>query len=95
MSGARVYAGAWVALLLLLAASFLLAHAPLGAWATPVALLIAVVKAAVIGAVFMHLRGARASLVGAALTAVALVVTLVGFMVADVIQRAPPQLLTP
>jgi cytochrome c oxidase subunit 4 len=49
------YVSAWLALLLLTAASFGADHLALGAWATPVALAIAVLKAGVVLLVFMHL----------------------------------------
>jgi cytochrome c oxidase subunit 4 len=49
------YVSAWLALLLLTAASFGADHLALGAWETPVALAIAVLKAGVVLLVFMHL----------------------------------------
>lgn len=46
---------AWVALVLLTLVSFGAHHLPLGAFATPVALSIALVKASIVALVFMHL----------------------------------------
>jgi cytochrome c oxidase subunit 4 len=47
---------AWIALLVLLALTVILAYLPLGAFNAVVALSIGVIKAAVVAAVFMELR---------------------------------------
>jgi cytochrome c oxidase subunit IV len=46
----------WAALLTLLALTVALAHQPLGAFNTPLALGIATTKALIVGAIFMELR---------------------------------------
>jgi len=51
----RAYIINWVALIGLTALTFGLAHVDLGAWNTPVAIAIAVAKAALIALIFMHL----------------------------------------
>lgn len=53
--GAARYVFAWLALVLLTLASFGAHQLPLGAFATPVALAIALVKATIVALVFMHL----------------------------------------
>ncbi len=53
--GAARYVFAWLALVLLTLASFGAHQLPLGGFATPVALAIALVKATIVALVFMHL----------------------------------------
>lgn len=53
--GARPYVLAWAALVLLTLSSFGAHLLPLGAFATPVALAIALAKATIVVLVFMHL----------------------------------------
>lgn len=55
-SSGRPYVIAWLALMVFTLLSFGAHYLPLGAFATPVALLIALVKALVVLIVFMHLR---------------------------------------
>lgn len=50
--------GIWVALLVLLFSSLGFAYVPLGAWNLPVGLLIAAIKAGLVGYFFMSLRKA-------------------------------------
>jgi len=50
----------WLGLLVLLALTVGIAYRPLGALNTPIALLIAGIKAAIVAAFFMELRRARA-----------------------------------
>lgn len=52
----RAYVMAWLALLVLTLLSFGAHYLELGAFATAVSLLIAAVKAGVVGLVFMHLK---------------------------------------
>jgi cytochrome c oxidase subunit 4 len=60
--------GAWLALLLLLALTVTLAYVPLGNFNSGIALTVAVIKAVIVGAVFMELRhrGARTYIFAAA-----------------------------
>jgi cytochrome c oxidase subunit 4 len=84
------------ALLLLLAGgSFWLSFLHLGQAALPVALGIAALKAALVVLVFMELAKERASLQLAALSAIVMLLLLVGLTVADVLTRETPPLLPP
>ena len=76
-----------VALIVFWAVSLTLSYAGLGAASLPVALLIAVVKAAIVALVFMELKTARASVVLAFLAGVAMLMLLLTFTVADVLTR--------
>jgi cytochrome c oxidase subunit 4 len=78
------------ALLALWAASFGLSYVALGSWALPVALAIAVVKAVLVVLVFMELLHASLSIKLTILAALALLLTLIGLMVADIATRALP-----
>jgi cytochrome c oxidase subunit 4 len=83
------------AVLLLWAASFALSYVPLGAAALPVAIAVAVVKAALVALFFMELVTARLSIKMTVLSACVLTLTLVGLMVADVVTRDKPVLAVP
>jgi cytochrome c oxidase subunit 4 len=65
----------WVALMALLALTVALTFAPLGPWRLAISLAIAAAKAALVGSVFMELRGASSNvrLVAAATTVMLLV----------------------
>jgi cytochrome c oxidase subunit 4 len=80
------------ALLALWAASFALSYVSLGGWALPVAIAIAVVKAVLVALVFMELLHESLSIKLTILAALALLLTLIGLMVADIATRAPPPL---
>src|SRR4051812_38214075 len=99
MSTARVSDRAtlatWGALVLLAAASFVLSMLHLGAWATPVALIIAVAKAALVAVVFMELAVQRASNRLALIAAIAFVVLLATLAAVDVATRAAEPLSPP
>ncbi len=82
-----------IALLALWAASFGLSYVHLGGAALPVALGIAVVKAALVAVFFMELLRESLSMKLAIITAGALLALLIGFMVADITTRATPPLL--
>jgi cytochrome c oxidase subunit 4 len=61
-AGAGRYIACWLALAVLTAATFSLSSVDLGAWALPVALIIAVTKSTIVALFFMHLwdqRGAN------------------------------------
>ncbi|MDB4935546.1 MAG: hypothetical protein JWP87_2518 [Labilithrix sp.] len=75
------------ALLALWVSSFALSYASLGTWALPVALAIAVVKAVLVALVFMELAHATLSMKLTVLAALALLLTLMALMVADVATR--------
>ncbi len=53
------YWGTYVALIILLVATFVLAEIDLGIWHTPVALLIALIKACLVMWFFMHVRSSQ------------------------------------
>jgi cytochrome c oxidase subunit 4 len=82
-------------LLLLAGTSFWLSFLRLGAAALPVALGIAALKAAIVVVLFMELAKERASLQLAALSAIVMLLLLVGLTVADVLTREVPPLLPP
>jgi len=52
----RTYTIVFAALLVLVAATVIIGHLPLGQWAPPVAMSIALAKAALIALYFMHVR---------------------------------------
>lgn len=80
------------ALLTLWVASFALSYVSLGAWALPVALAIAAAKALFVVLVFMELLRESLSIKMTILAAVALLLTLIALMVADIATRSPPPL---
>lgn len=86
--GARAFVLTWVALLVLAAASFALSFVHLGQLALPVALLIALAKAALVVMVFMELIAQPFTNRVVLVTAVAFVVLLAGLVAADVATRA-------
>lgn len=73
--------------LALWAASFAVSYLPLGAAAMPVALVIAALKAVLVALFFMELVHERLSIKLTILTAAALTLTLIAFMVADIVTR--------
>jgi cytochrome c oxidase subunit 4 len=83
------------ALLVLAVGSFVLSYAHLGSLSMPVALLIAGLKAILVGLFFMELVKERLSIWAAVVVAVLLLGTLVLFTVADVDTRATAPLLAP
>lgn len=84
-----------VGLIALWALSFGLSFADLGHAGLPVALAIAVVKATLVGAIFMELASASASIRFSVLAAGALAALLIGLVVADIEMRDPPPLVPP
>jgi cytochrome c oxidase subunit 4 len=83
----------WGGLIALTATSFGLSYAHLGALGIPVALGIALIKASLVVLVFMELLVEPFTVRVTLVTAFALVVLLVFFVVADVVTRAPALLL--
>jgi len=83
------------AVLVLWIVSFALSYAPLGATALPVALVIAAAKAALVALFFMELARSTLSLKLTILSAITLLVILIGFMVGDVATRGRPPLIVP
>lgn len=77
-----------LALLALWGVSFGLSYLDFGAASLGIALAIAAVKAALVGAIFMELARARTSIRLAVITAGALAVVLVGLVLGDVALRA-------
>lgn len=93
MSRSTLFTGA--VLIALWALSFGLSFVDLGAAGLPIALAIAVLKAALVGAIFMELAKAPASIRYSVLAAGALAAILIGFVVADTEMRDPPPLVAP
>ena len=83
------YAICWLALALLTGLTFALSTLHLGAWALPVALLIAVTKASIVALFFMHLWDHAGASRLVLVTAVLFVVVLSSLVVADVLTRFP------
>jgi len=81
------------ALLALWVASFALSYVPLGGAAIPVALAIALLKAVLVALFFMELLHESLSIKLTIVSAGVLTMTLIAFMVADIMTRAPPPLL--
>jgi cytochrome c oxidase subunit 4 len=83
----RVYAFTWAALMVLLVATFALAHLRLGAWNAVAALAIAVAKVVLVALFFMHLRRSSALIVLFALVALFALAILFGLSGADYATR--------
>lgn len=81
------YLVVWIALLALTALSFGLSVAHLGSLDVVLALVIATVKAGLVGLFFMHLIGERFSVVMVHLVSIALVLLLLGLVGVDVTTR--------
>jgi cytochrome c oxidase subunit 4 len=81
-----------LSLLALWGASWALSYADLGAWSLPVALAIAVAKAAIVVLVFMEILLEGTSVHATVLTGIGMIAILVFFMVADVRTRTVPLL---
>jgi len=77
----------WLALLGLTALSFLLSRAPLFGLETPVALVIAVIKSALVGLFFMHLLEEHPRTAVVPLVAAGFIALLVALVVTDVVSR--------
>ena len=84
-----------VALLALWAASFGLSFVPLGAAALPVALAIAILKAALVVVFFMEIAREALSIKMTLVTALLLGGLLGGLMIADIVTRDPPRAFVP
>jgi cytochrome c oxidase subunit 4 len=84
----RVYVFTWVALMLLLAATFVAAHFRLGPFNPAVALAIAAAKAVLVALFFMHLKRSSALIVLFALVALLALAILFGLSGADYATRA-------
>jgi cytochrome c oxidase subunit 4 len=81
------YVGTWIGLLLLTSLSFGLSYVHTGAWELPLALLIAVVKSALVLLFFMHLVEQKFINGFTVLVAVGLVGLLLSLALADVLTR--------
>ncbi|MFG0331493.1 MAG: cytochrome C oxidase subunit IV family protein [Phycisphaerales bacterium] len=81
------YLGVFVALLVLLVATVAVAFVPLGGLNTPLALIIAITKAALVGAIFMHLRYNPWIVILFALSGVYWLAILIGLMMSDYLTR--------
>ena len=101
MSGAAEGASArglfltWAALMGLAAVSLALRFAHLGALGMPVALVIAAVKAVLVGLVFMELAFEKPSVRLAFAAGLLMIVIMLALMIGDVVTRAAPPLETP
>jgi len=93
MSPSRKIVATGGALIALAALSFALSHVSLGAAALPVAIVIAICKAALVVHFFMELSDARASAILAFVSGILLLAILLALAVADVETRAAPPLL--
>jgi caa(3)-type oxidase subunit IV len=82
-------------LLLLWGVSWGSSYAHLGAWSLVIAFGIAAAKAVLVVLVFMEIALEKTSIHATLVVGVAMVATLVAFMVADVETRAPPELAVP
>lgn len=87
MSGTRSIWLTWLALLLLAGLTFGLSFLPLDGFSAPVALLIAIVKGALVVFIFMEMLGARVSSRLALTCALLLLATLLLLASADVLTR--------
>lgn len=85
----RDYLVTFVALLVLTALSWVLAHVPLGDFELPIALVIALVKSGLVALFFMHLIEQRLSNRLTLLVSVTFLVIIIGFIAADVSTRLP------
>lgn len=83
------------AVVVLWAISFGLSYASLGVLSLPIALAVAVMKAVLVALFFMELVRASLSIKMTVAAACAMTLTLVGFMVADVVTRDTPALVVP
>lgn len=95
MRDARLYLGAWLALVVLAAGSFVLSDLPLGRWSTFAAFAIAALKAGLVVLLFMHVLRMRTAIRLAAAVGVVIFGLLVAFSTADVVTRDPPPLFSP
>jgi cytochrome c oxidase subunit 4 len=91
----RRYVTTFAALLLLTSLTLGLSFAPLGAWQTPTALLIALAKSTLVVLFFMHLAEHRASSQVAFLVSILLAATLIGLAWLDVVTRGNVDLRPP
>ncbi len=87
--------GTGVAVLVLWALSFGVSYVPMGAASLAVALGIAALKAVLVALFFMELVRETLSVKITMIGAVAMVMTLIAFMVADIATRDTPPLLVP
>ncbi len=85
--GVGPYLKVFVALLLLTALTVWTAHQPLGVWHTLVALSIAIVKAALVMGIFMHLRESKRLSLVFALAGFLFLAILLAFTLSDFMTR--------
>ena len=95
MKDARLYLGAWLALVMLAAGSLALSDVPLGPWSTFAAFAIAAVKAGLVVLFFMHVLRMRSAIRLAAAVAAVIFGLLVALSTADVLTRDPPPIFSP
>jgi cytochrome c oxidase subunit 4 len=80
----------WAALLALLAITCAAAYLPLGAFNTPIGLAVAAVKAALVGLLFMNLRGSGSLMRLAATAGFFWLIILFALTLSDFLMRAGP-----
>ena len=95
MKDAKLYVGAWLALVVLAVGSYFLADVSLGRWSTFAAFSIAAVKGALVVLFFMHFLRMRSSIRLAAAVGVLVFGILIAFSTADLLTRDPAPLLSP
>lgn len=95
MRDAKLYVGAWLALVVLAVGSYFLADVSLGRWSTFAAFAIAAVKGALVVLFFMHILRMRSSIRLAAAVGVLVFGILIAFSTADLLTREPAPLLSP
>ncbi len=94
-TSALTYVLNWVALVVLAAVTFLLSRADLGSFQVPVAMFIALVKAALVVLIFMHMLEHRSSNRIFFIIAVLFIVLLVSLTTADVSTRPAGERVSP
>jgi cytochrome c oxidase subunit 4 len=91
----RALAATFAALMALALLSFLLSFAELGRFATAIAMVIAAAKATLVALFFMELVAERFTIRIVLVTAVAWLLLLLGFMLADIATRSIPPVSSP
>ncbi|MCK6547756.1 cytochrome C oxidase subunit IV family protein [Myxococcota bacterium] len=93
--GPGAYLVALVVLIVLAAISYGVSFLPLGAWETPVAMLISAAKGTVVLLIFMHLLEQATINAVVMIIATAMVVLLISLVGLDIVTRVPPPALPP
>ena len=94
-TGSKGFTITWLILLCLTALSFGMSFVALGAFSTPVAIGIALLKGSLVAAIFMELIESRSTLRFVAAAGVVMLVLLASLVSVDVFTRASPPLVPP